>query len=265
MKTLACILLFVAGICNLFGQGTASSSGEPALNVNSALTNRPLDPGRYISSLDYQRRVNTFIPDEYKFQNSSFLNGYLFYSSGKRSPVMKMNYNTFLRAMYYIDHSRDTLQLFPTPDLKYIVTEQQLYYHDVLSGIYEVCAGRKEPVKLGKQKVFYQSEVHPMIGQKSYSENYSTDGALYIEYIPHDPKEAKQKILFLKEDRFVLIDETDYLELASKKGFFTMFSHFQDELKAFLKQQSKEHHSIDFHKEADLARFLAYCNTLVVK
>ncbi len=262
MKVVVFFLIFLFQTGITFAQSTASTSDIPSLNVNSSVTNRPLDPGTYISPIDYQMRLNSFIPNDFKYAEPTFTNGYLFFASGRKSALMKLNYNLFLRTMYFIDQSKDTLILYPTPDLKYIVTDRRLYYHDVLTGIYEVRGGVRDLVKLGKQKVFRQTEVEAMVGERSYSANYATETAMYVEYTPHDHKQAKQKILFLKENYYALINETDNLETANKKGFFRTFPEFQDELKAFLKQQNREKTPINFSDEKDLVRFLDYCNSL---
>jgi hypothetical protein len=76
----------------------------------------------------------------------------LVFASGKKSGIYKVKFNHFLRVMLFIDRKGDTLMFEESPMMKYLVTDNKVFYHHISNGFYEVLAGQNSPVMLVCQR-----------------------------------------------------------------------------------------------------------------
>lgn len=254
----ALILLFAcsAPSYNVWSQGglgpTYISTSDAALKDNY-ITNKRLNPGIFVSQDDYIMHLNKFIPAKHKYATDDFVNAYLVYSSGKRSPLMKLNHNYFLRTMQYIDYKGDTLFLQNMPNIKYVVTEKNVFYCHMTEGYFEVIGGKEYPVKLCTQRDYIVSN-RQAITDNVYRDLISTDKMFSIVHVPLDFHRPKEEILFTKKRSVVLIDKQERILKPTKIGFIKAFPEQEDEIKRFVKSES-----IRFQKIEDLEKLLNYC------
>lgn len=259
LKVFVLLMAFGFESNNTWSQGgmgpTSISSSDPMLK-DSYITNKRLNPGIFVSQDDYIMHLNKFIPAKHKYATDDFVNAYLVYSSGKRSPLIKLNHNYFLRTMQYIDYKGDTLFLQDMPNIKYVVTEKNVFYYHMTEGYFEVLDGKDSPIKLCAQRDYIVSN-RQAVTDNAYRELVSTEKMFSILHIPLDFHRPKEEILFTKKWSVVIIDKHDRIFKPSKIGFIKALPQIEDEIKQFVKSES-----IKFQKIEDLQKLVNYCNNL---
>lgn len=201
--------------------------------------------------------VSKVIPRKEQLRYPEFRDGQCVYPQGKRSEVLKLNYNMLVGAMQFIDPKGDTLFIAEDSNIfRYVQIQRDLYYHDYIQGYFEILT-REAPIKLLSQLnwriVRKESVVNNGYGNSSsvstteYSSRRSDINTLV----------QNENSLFTKEQRFFLLGKKDKLYKATKSGFIKVFSDYKKEIKLHFDERE-----IDFQSEEDLRRLLEYCNTL---
>jgi hypothetical protein len=259
MKTITILIVCLLSSA-AYSQDVSSGAGQPrTINTSDPMvrdgynTNRRLNPGLPISQNDYLNRLNSFIPDEHKYDTDTFTDGYLVFASGKKSGVYKVKYNHFLRIMLFIDRKGDTLMFEESPMMKYVVTEKKVFFHHISNGFYEVLAGQNSPVVLGSQCNYVVSQ-REAVTSSAHRDLVSTPEHFSILYVSHDPSMPKEEILFTKKKELALIDQQDRIYKPNKIGFIKAFPRKEDEIKKFIRTES-----VKFNREDDLKKLLNYC------
>ena len=79
-------------------------------------------------------RLSEFIPWNEKYWYSEFRDGYVYYTSHKKSNTTKLNYNRYRSLVSMIGEKGDTLFVANFEIIKYILIDKDLYYHDFQKG-----------------------------------------------------------------------------------------------------------------------------------
>jgi len=201
--------------------------------------------------------VSKVIPRKEQLRYPEFQDGMCVYPQGKRSGVLKLNYNMLVGAMEFIDPKGDTLFIAEDSNIfRYVQIQRDLYYHDYIQGYFEILT-RDASIKLLSQLnwriVRKESVVNNGYGNSSSVSNteYSARRSDINTLVQNENS------LFTKEQRFFLLGKKDKIYKATKSGFIKVFSEHKKEIRLYFDEED-----IDFLNEEDLRRVLEYCNTL---
>ena len=201
--------------------------------------------------------VSKTIPKKEQLRYPEFQDGQLVYPQGKRSNVIKLNYNLLVGAMQFIDHKGDTLFIPEDSNIfKYVQINRDLYYHDFMQGYFEILT-REDPIKLlGQTKwriVRKEAVVNNGYGNSSSVSNteYSSRRSDVNTFVQNENS------LFKKELYYFLLGRKDKIYKANKAGFVKAFAEYKKQVRLFFADEE-----IDFQNEGDLKKLLEFCNTL---
>lgn len=235
MPVLRCFLVFLL-LVNVFPLLAQSS--------NSILVNAGED-------------VTKVIPQKEQLLYPEFQDGQLIYPQGKRSEVLKLNYNILVGAMKFIDYKGDTLFIAEDSNIfKYVQIGSDLYFHDYIEGYFEILTREgdiKLMVQVGWEIARREAVVNNGYGNSSSvgSSEYTSRRSTINTFVQNE------NTLFTKDISWFLLGPKDKIYKAIRIGFLKAFSDHRKEIKEFLNDNS-----IDFQSTQDLKTLLAFCQGL---
>jgi hypothetical protein len=203
---------------------------------------------------DYTKTIP--LKDRYLYKD--FQNGQLHYPQGKKSPVLKLNYNVIFAAVQFIDYNGDTLFIAEESNIfKYVNIDKNLFFHDFQQGYFEIMT--KEPqIKLVSQLKWNIIRKDVMI-DNGYGSSLSVSNSDYstIRVSGANNFIQNENTHFEKEISYYLLDKKHKVYKATKSNFIKVFHNHKGDIQVFLKNNN-----VNFSNEEDLKKLLDYCNAL---
>ena len=194
--------------------------------------------------------------DQYLYQE--FMDGQLHYPQGKKSTVLKLNYNVIFAAVQFIDSNGDTLFIAEDSNIfKYVSIKNNLFFHDYQQGYFEILT--KEPaVKLVSQLKWNIIRKDVMINN-GYGPSLSMSNSDYSTVRMSGANNFIQNdnTYFEKETSYYFLDKKYRIHKATKNNVLKIFQDHKDDVQLFLKNNT-----VDFSSQEDLKRLLDFCNML---
>ena len=198
------------------------------------------------------------IPHKDRYLYQDFMDGQLHYPQGKKSPVLKLNYNLIFAAVQFIDSNGDTLFIAEESNIfKYVSIENNLFFHDFQQGYFEILT--KQPaIKLVSQLKWNIVRKDVMI-DNGYGSSSSMSNSDYstIRMSGANNFIQNENTLFEKEISYYLLDKKYRVHKATKNNVIKVFPDHKNEIQLFLKDNN-----VDFSNKDDLKKLLDFCNML---
>lgn len=198
------------------------------------------------------------IPRSDRYRYKDFMNGQLHYPQGKKSQVLRLNYNIIFAAVQFIDSNGDTLFIAEDSNIfKYVSINNDLFFHDFQFGYFEILT-REPQIKLMSQVKWNIARKDVMI-ENGYGSSLSLSNSDYstIRVSGANNFIQNENTLFEKEDAYFLLDRKQRIHKATKSSFIKIFQDYKGEIQSFLKDND-----IDFSDKDDLRTLLEFCNAL---
>lgn len=198
------------------------------------------------------------IPLNERYRYTEFHDGLLHYPQGKKSSVLKLNYNLVFGAVQFLDDKGDTLFIAEDSNIfKYVQIQRDLYYHDFRDGYFEILT-RNAPVKLIAQ-LKWKVVRKEIVVENGYGTSASVSNTEYSSRRSSDINNFVQNenTLFGKDLSYFLLGKKEKIYKANKNGFLKIFYDHKQKINLYIKEQN-----IDFLKEEDLKKLLEFCNNL---
>lgn len=198
------------------------------------------------------------IPRSDRYRYKDFMNGQLHYPQGKKSQVLRLNYNIIFAAVQFIDSNGDTLFIAEDSNIfKYVSINNDLFFHDFQFGYFEILT-REPQIKLMSQIKWNIARKDVMI-ENGYGSSLSLSNSDYstIRVSGANNFIQNENTLFEKQDAYFLLDKKQRIHKATKSSFIKIFQDYKGEIQSFLKNND-----IDFSDKDDLRTLLEFCNAL---
>jgi len=170
---------------------------------------------------------------------------------GKKSPVMKFNYDVYRGKLTCINEKQDTILIQGDLAVKYAYIGMDTYYHDVQKGYFKIL--RSDTAHVLASLVELQKHPPMKVANEGYGGNTNGTSASVRVTLSNQQDEVFERVT-----TYFLIDERGLITKANKSGFFNMFSKAEKGIKSYMKEQK-----IDFAQEEDILKLFSYCLTLL--
>lgn len=204
---------------------------------------------------EYPDRV---IPYADRYQFPQFTTGKAEFIDGRTSNA-RFNYNYIGGHMLFVDAKRDTLEITDKAILKNITIGDKSYRFDKHFGYCEV-VGTFNRASLGKREVLAR------IGTEKggpYGISYTASSVTTYRSYSSDQSATTKKLtpnaegVFSYRTAHYLIDNNNRFYVPSPGSIKKLYPAHKKQISQYLKEQQ-----VDFGKEKDLLRLLAYCDSL---
>lgn len=204
---------------------------------------------------EYPDRVIPYV-DRYQF--SQFTQGKAEFVDGWSSAA-RFNYNYIGGHVLFVDVKRDTLEIINKELLKSITIGDKSYRFDKRFGYCEM-VGVFNRASLGKREVLAR------IGTEKggpYGISYTASSVTTYRSYSSDQAATSKRLnanaegVFSYRTGYFLIDDNNRFHIPSANHVKKLYPFFKKQISQYLKEQP-----VDFGKEADLKRLLAYCSSL---
>ena len=209
------------------------------------------------------RSINKAIPSSVKFRYDQFLDGAVYYASGKRLDSLRLNYNLLNKEMQFI-RGDQTLAIEDDPSLRYIRIGKDFYYHDLEKGYFKIIGATRIANLITSESLrvlkYANSEKN---GQGKYPFTLETVSS---NHISADSTFFQNEIVAcsVKKDYF-LHDSRDRIYPVSKNSFLKVFPGKSKQIEGYLRQMAQQKKPINFYSEEDLLQLMKFCNSLQSK
>ena len=253
-------LLFIL-CCSLSYSGLSQNSGVSFSTAQQSADNSALISKKSLNnSLGPAEDINKAIPYSLKYSNNQFLDGSVYYLSGRQLDSLKLNYNLFYQEMQFVGKENKIWAIGEDPTLKYVRIGNDYYHHDLekgylkiieASGTINLIASQILIVSkyTGTQKSGYEITSSEMISSQYDS---LTNSAFF----------QNEVLACTRKTTYFLLDKYDKIYPAIKKGFLRVFPRKAEQVEAYLDQMARQRKPIRFYKEEDLLTLMKFCNSL---
>ncbi|MEI9946128.1 MAG: hypothetical protein WDN26_18135 [Chitinophagaceae bacterium] len=184
------------------------------------------------------------IPSKEIFQYPDFIQGTVVFKNGTATGG-KLNYNSLIAAIQFIDAKGDTLSLANEETVNYIQVSRDTFYYN--EGYLRLLAGNAS-IKLA-ERVFFQEFVQK---PGSYGLSTATTATNTISSIIDKRAidlNTSQEVVLVKSKVFLIAGKFNDFVIADKKNILKMFKRQQDKIKEYF-----DKNAIEFNKEDDLIK-----------
>ena len=169
----------------------------------------------------------------------------------KTVTAAKMNFNTLLCKMQFIDSSGDTLVLSKPEEIDSIRMNGRSFFYN--KGYFEIIA-ESDSVKLTVlRKIYIDVVVTGALGMASHTANVGSFDS-YLTTAGPKSLQLKNDLEVKKETVYSLFAQNGVVVGASKSGFLKIFSNDKKRIENFLKSNK-----INFNSETDLEKLFLFC------
>jgi len=206
----------------------------------------------------YAQRVNYFtlppltdvakVPwrqSTYRFPE--FQKGKITYTKGfELDHEFDLNYNIYYEKMFFISSSGDTLSITNTREIKSVQIGNKSFFHDYISGFYEVILPL--PVALVFRNKFVLKEIE-------YNSGVRRDATFTeVRGVPTDFAR-----IYEKDFLYFFVDQKNELNKATKPSILKLFPDRQVEIQGYFLE-----HPVDFESREDLIELTTFCNQFIL-
>jgi hypothetical protein len=182
----------------------------------------------------------------------AFVNGTVTFKD-KSTAGGKMNYNIYLGEVQFIDAKGDTLSIANPETIDSIAIDSNLFYYK--KGYLQVVANYNAIRLVMKQKIEFRPVKIGAYGNQSPGNSIESYGKTSTSpYVNNNQLTINEDIIVLKSTHYFLSYQR-YREVeANRRGFLSVFPAIKNKVDEFI-----DTNKIEFNKEADLKRLLAFC------
>ena len=206
--------------------------------------------------------VNNNIPHSMKYSYHEFLDGSVYYVSGKHVDSLRLNYNQFYREMHFVGKDDKIWAIEDDLALRYVRIGSDYYYHDLKGkGYLRIVEAGKKANLLSSQILTVLKYSNPKNGMENRSETFSSS----YDSLSNTTFFQNEIITCSKKTIYYLLDERDRIYPANKKGFLKVFHRNDRQIEDHLQQMDQEKKTMRFYREEDLMQLMKFCNSLQSK
>ena len=198
--------------------------------------------------------ASAVIPFQDRYRFPEFREGKVMYTHGT-SATIRLNYNLLLGEMQFISPKADTATLVNEYALKRVQMGQSLFYNDYRQGYVEVITSYPG-IKLGIKQVFHQIRTEN-VGDNGYGVSPGQSTKVTSLRDPNTSQKILVDRVLTKKASYFVIDRNERIYKASKASFMKIGKSYKKEIARYLEEES-----IDFNKEADLQKLVAFFSQL---
>ncbi len=163
-----------------------------------------------------------------------------------------LNYNFFTGEMDMINKKGDTVKIKNAIDITTVNIDGHMFYHNFYEGYVEVLINSN--ISLGVNKVL-----------KMKRANFASNDALTARNVPSEINNKNSRSnytvdfdrVFLKATKYFFIDQNNQMYPANEFSLLKLVPQRKATVSAYIRENN-----IDFKKEKDLMRLVAYCSEL---
>jgi hypothetical protein len=198
-------------------------------------------------------RIRDVIPLSDILLHPQFISGNVFFRNGSVA-TGKMNYNSLIDQMLFIDPNGDTLALKDEKTIKFITLGKDTFYY--ADGFVRLVASNSV-VKLAEKKIWELADVRKIGSHNRPATTFAVTplGKLTDGFGRTYDLVTDEEWLLRKQPRYYFGDTYDRFLPAGKNNLLSFFPKMQNALANYLKENK-----VNFHKKDDLekiAQFLA--------
>lgn len=190
------------------------------------------------------------LSDHFTYRFPSFADARILFKNGTVN-VAKMNFNTFLCKMQFVDPKGDTLVLSKPEEIDSINLNGHSFFYD--KGYYEIIAQSDSVTLVVLSKVNVDAIVIGALGVRTRTAAVASFDS-YITPSGWTKFEGKDDISVEKETTYFLIGKNGINVIASKSGFLKIFAADKKNFDSFLKANK-----INFNNRDDLEKLFVFC------
>jgi hypothetical protein len=198
------------------------------------------------------------IPRSDRYRYAEFMDGQLHFPQGKKSPVLKLNYNLLFSAVQFIDSNGDTLFIAEDSNIfRYVSIANDIFFHDFQYGYFEILT-RESQIKLVSQLKWSITQ-KDIVVDNGYGSSSSLSNSVYstIRTSGSNNFIQNENTLFEKETSYHLLDKKYKIHKATKNNIQKIFQEHKPRIQLYLKDNQ-----VDFSNQEDLIKLLGFCNAL---
>ncbi|SDL06390.1 hypothetical protein SAMN05421823_104278 [Catalinimonas alkaloidigena] len=226
----------------------------------SSLAAQVQAPQRF--TVDRGEVVMHVIPAEARYRFPTFQEGVILLYNDQTLPA-RLNYNRLFGEIQFITTEGDTLSPAQELLIKHLSIGQTHFYYDPQFGYVEEVAAYPG-VKLAVRQVLrlIQGNIERANGYYGPAADFTDNLISEPPYQRHTAhalynEKSPDRLVFLREDEFFLVDHNQRLHKVRKSTLRTLFPGHRRDLERYLHQQPT-----DFSKQDDLQRLLEFCSQL---
>lgn len=200
-------------------------------------------------------KSHEFATATYRFPG--FDEGIIYYTSGGQAKG-KLNYHQLLGEMHFIGPKGDTLALDNLYLVKHVALGDARFYYDPKDKGFGEEVADFNAVKLLIKHKFKPSDRERGVAYGQYSNTSATTN--YSTYAVNGQIQKlspNEYLVYSKKANYYLSDQNNHFYPVNKASVLKIFSRHKMVVEKFLKENR-----IDFQKEEDLKKLLAYCTGL---
>ena len=247
--------------CFLSYPGLSQNSGLSFSTTQQSADNAALISKKFLNnSLGPAEDINKAIPYSLKYSNNQFLDGSVYYVSGRQLDNLKLNYHLFYREMQFVGDGNKILAIGDDPTLKYVRIGNDYYYHDTEKGYMKIIEA-SGAINLIASQILIVSKYTGT--QKSGYEITSSEMiSSHYDSLTNSAFFQNEVLACTRKTTYFLLDKYDKIYPANKKGFLRVFPRKAEQVEAYLDQMARQRKPIRFYKEEDLLTLMKFCNSL---
>ena len=196
------------------------------------------------------QKVSEVIPQNEVYSYPEFVTGRVYLRNNTVS-IVKLNYNSLLAEMQFINPDGDTLSVADEKMISIIIVNTDTFFYD---NAYLKMIANEGKVKLANHQ-FIEMTNKEKIGEfgqvgRGSVETYTT---LSTNQTASKDLVANEVITMVKKSVYYIGDEFNSFKVASKKNVLDIYAKNENEVKAYLKENK-----VDFNKEKDLRQLIVF-------
>lgn len=202
------------------------------------------------------QKITDAIPASEVYSYPEFTPGKVYLRNNTVSAV-KLNYNSVLAEMQFINPKGDTLSVADEKMISIILVGTDTFYYD---NVYLRLVSHEGKIKLAHSQYFEMSnrEKAGEFGQPSGgSVQTYTSMSSVASQTSTKPLVANEFLTMAKRSVYYIGDEFNSFKVANKKNVLEMYSKNENEVKTYLKEKK-----VDFNKEEDLKQLIIFLKNI---
>jgi len=196
------------------------------------------------------QKISEAIPKNEIYSYPEFIPGKVYLRNNTVS-LVKLNYNSLLAEMQFIDPKGDTLSLADVKMISFITINTDTFFYD---NAYLKMIANEGKVKLANNQFIEMTNREKVgeFGQIGRGSIQTYDKVSTAQSPPTDLV-ANEILTMAKKNVYYIGDEYNTFKVASKKNVLVMYEKHENEVKAYLKENK-----VDFNNEKDLRQLLVF-------
>jgi hypothetical protein len=190
-----------------------------------------------------------------------FIEGKVFFDNGATSTA-KLNYNTLVSEMQFLDKDGYILSLANPQDVTYITIDKKIFYYAMNKAFAELIVN-SDNIKLCVKR---RTEYTETKAKGAYGQSNATSAVINVNTLRNSVRENNPNELsvlhdlhFTIKDEFLLEKNGKFTKISNAKSFIKIFPQYKDDINRFV-----ESNKTNFKDEQDLIKLTNYCIQLSI-